>query len=624
MVRSFPRHYPCPRAVARSLAAALLLARCAVAAARRRAADDLKDKKHKVEKKIAGAHDDLDESSAQLRAGRGRAGGRARTGSTPRRPTSRRPAASSPRPRSLDQQMQAKLDAAVARLEQARADLAAGRREDRRPAGRRSARSSCRTTRPGDPSLMGLSMVLTTQDPAELTGQLNSVQNVIDKESVVLDRLEASRALLTVQEQEVAAAKAEVAERAQGRRREPACASRGSRRRPRPPRRRSRSLVDAARPGAEPRPSKAKQADLAQLRSLQTEQHRIARGPQEARRRGPSPRRRRRTRGRPPSGPVLGDGGPVHSNGFLDYPVGGAGHLAVRLAHPPDLRLPLAARRHRLRRRLRHPDPRRRPPARCIEEYFQTAWGNRIIIDHGVHHGVGAGDDLQPPERLRGRAPASTSSAARSSGTSAPPAGPPAATCTSRCSQNGTPGRPDELVLTGRRDPGCARPERIDAMAKEEGHKLVAQNKKARHDYHIEDTYEAGMVLQGTEVKSLRAGRASLVDGFAEIDDHEVWLHGVHIPEYTQGTWTNHAARRKRKLLLNRAEIDKIERRVTERGLTDRAAVAVLQGRPRQGRDRAGQGQEDLRQAARARRAAGQPGGRAGARAGGSRACNGG
>ena len=97
---------------------------------------------------------------------------------------------------------------------------------------------------------------------------------------------------------------------------------------------------------------------------------------------------------------------------------------------------------------------------------------------------------------------------------------------------------------------------------------MIAQNKKARHDYHIEDTYEAGMVLQGTEVKSLRMGRASLVDGFVDIDRHEAWLHGVHIPEYTQGTWTNHAARRKRKLLLNREEIDKIERRVNEKGLT--------------------------------------------------------
>jgi SsrA-binding protein len=105
-------------------------------------------------------------------------------------------------------------------------------------------------------------------------------------------------------------------------------------------------------------------------------------------------------------------------------------------------------------------------------------------------------------------------------------------------------------------------------MAREQGRKVIAQNKKARHDYHIEDTYEAGLVLQGTEVKSLRLGRASLVDGFVDIDGHEAWLHGVHIPEYSQGTWTNHAARRKRKLLLNRVEIDKIERRVNEKGLT--------------------------------------------------------
>ena len=105
-------------------------------------------------------------------------------------------------------------------------------------------------------------------------------------------------------------------------------------------------------------------------------------------------------------------------------------------------------------------------------------------------------------------------------------------------------------------------------MAREQGRKLIAQNKKARHDYHIEDVYEAGLVLQGTEVKSLRQGRASLVDGFVDIDGHEAWLHGVHIPEYSQGTWTNHSARRKRKLLLNREEIDKIERRVNEKGLT--------------------------------------------------------
>jgi SsrA-binding protein len=105
-------------------------------------------------------------------------------------------------------------------------------------------------------------------------------------------------------------------------------------------------------------------------------------------------------------------------------------------------------------------------------------------------------------------------------------------------------------------------------MPKEQGRKLVAQNRKARYDYHIDDTMEAGLVLVGTEVKSLRAGRATLVDGFAEITNGEAFLHGVHIPEYTQGTWTNHEPRRVRKLLLNRQEIDKLESRVNERGYT--------------------------------------------------------
>lgn len=105
-------------------------------------------------------------------------------------------------------------------------------------------------------------------------------------------------------------------------------------------------------------------------------------------------------------------------------------------------------------------------------------------------------------------------------------------------------------------------------MAKETGRKLIAQNKKARHDYLIEDTYEAGMVLTGTEVKSLRLGRASLVDGFAQIDGNEIWLHNVHIPEYSQGTWTNHAAKRRRKLLLHRVEIDKLRVKTQETGHT--------------------------------------------------------
>jgi SsrA-binding protein len=105
-------------------------------------------------------------------------------------------------------------------------------------------------------------------------------------------------------------------------------------------------------------------------------------------------------------------------------------------------------------------------------------------------------------------------------------------------------------------------------VAKEPGRKLVAANRKARHDYVIEDVFEAGVVLTGTEVKALRAGRASLVDGWCEVEAGEAWLHGIHIPEYAQGTGTNHAPRRKRKLLLHREEIDRLEAKTREKGQT--------------------------------------------------------
>ncbi|NDL58657.1 SsrA-binding protein SmpB [Phytoactinopolyspora mesophila] len=105
-------------------------------------------------------------------------------------------------------------------------------------------------------------------------------------------------------------------------------------------------------------------------------------------------------------------------------------------------------------------------------------------------------------------------------------------------------------------------------MARERGRTLVAQNRKARHDYHIDATYEAGMVLTGTEVKSLRAGKASLGDGYAEVRDGEVWLRNVHIPEYDLGTWTNHEPRRSRKLLLRRDEISRLIGKTKEKGFT--------------------------------------------------------
>ena len=105
-------------------------------------------------------------------------------------------------------------------------------------------------------------------------------------------------------------------------------------------------------------------------------------------------------------------------------------------------------------------------------------------------------------------------------------------------------------------------------MPREQGRKVVASNRKARHDYAILDTFEAGMALTGTEVKSLRLGRASLVDAFGHENNGEIFLHGMHIPEYTQGTWTNHDPRRVRKLLLKRVEIQKLIGKLRESGLT--------------------------------------------------------
>jgi SsrA-binding protein len=105
-------------------------------------------------------------------------------------------------------------------------------------------------------------------------------------------------------------------------------------------------------------------------------------------------------------------------------------------------------------------------------------------------------------------------------------------------------------------------------MPREKGRKVVASNRKARHDYAILDTFEAGMALTGTEVKSLRLGRASLVDAFGQVSNGEIFLHGMHIPEYVQGTWTNHEPRRVRKLLLKRIEIARLVGKLQESGLT--------------------------------------------------------
>lgn len=105
-------------------------------------------------------------------------------------------------------------------------------------------------------------------------------------------------------------------------------------------------------------------------------------------------------------------------------------------------------------------------------------------------------------------------------------------------------------------------------MPRERGEKVIATNRRARFEYSIEKTYEAGLVLTGTEVKSLRQGRANINDGYAYIDGGQAYLDAVHIPEYSQGNWTNHSARRVRKLLLHKDEIIKLSHAVAAGGYT--------------------------------------------------------
>lgn len=100
------------------------------------------------------------------------------------------------------------------------------------------------------------------------------------------------------------------------------------------------------------------------------------------------------------------------------------------------------------------------------------------------------------------------------------------------------------------------------------GIKIIAQNRKARHDYHILDTFEVGIVLQGTEVKTLRGGQMSLQESFVDIEAREMYLVGAHIPPYEQGNRNNHDPNRKRKLLMQRHQIDRLGSQIAEKGLT--------------------------------------------------------
>jgi SsrA-binding protein len=149
------------------------------------------------------------------------------------------------------------------------------------------------------------------------------------------------------------------------------------------------------------------------------------------------------------------------------------------------------------------------------------------------------------------------------------------------------------------------------------GEKLIVDNRRARHDYHLLDRVEAGLALTGTEVKSLRDGRASLQQAFAEVRGDEAWLVGAHISVYDQGGRENHDPDRDRKLLLRRKEIDSIAGRVRERGLTlvptklyfrnGRAKVELALARGKEQRDKRRdlanrEAQRDMERALKSRR----------------------
>ncbi|WP_156761109.1 SsrA-binding protein SmpB [Microbacterium karelineae] len=151
-------------------------------------------------------------------------------------------------------------------------------------------------------------------------------------------------------------------------------------------------------------------------------------------------------------------------------------------------------------------------------------------------------------------------------------------------------------------------------MAREKGEKVVAVNRRARHEYEFEKTYEAGIVLSGTEVKSLREGHANLTDGYAFVDRGEAWLDQVNIPQYSQGTWTNHSAKRQRKLLLHKDEITKIGQKVAQGGYTlvplklyfvdgrAKVEIAVAKGKTQYDKRQTLRERQDKREAERAMR----------------------
>ena len=381
MLRNFPLTTR-RRAAALVTTSALLLSGAVLPSAAADTGGDLKHKKHQVQKHkqavkkhLSQAHQDLDESSSQLQAATAAlATAQQQLGAAQSHLATTRGQLSAAQV--LDRQMQAKLDAAVARLKQAQDDLVAGQHkiaEQEHELGQ----IIVSNYQNGDPQLMGLSMVLTTQDPAQLTGQLNSVQNVMDKENVVLSRLEATKVLLTVQEKAVAQAKAEVAVQ-----REAAARNLVKKKALEKQAREAEAQVQvlvSQRAAAKTAAARARAADIAQLHSLQKENQQLA-----DRLRAIAAEEARRAE----AAAAAANSSSVNGNGFLSWPVNG------------PVTSPFGWRIHPIfGYRSLHDGidigaacgtPIHAPAGGTVlEEYFQTAWGNRIVINHGFHHGVG-------------------------------------------------------------------------------------------------------------------------------------------------------------------------------------------------------------------------------------------
>ncbi len=360
MLRPFPaRSTASRRALAALAVGALVLAGPAHA-------DDLKDKKHKVEKKLKKADHESEESSEALKAATA-ALAQAQSDLVDARDYLAQTRGELAAAEALDRLMQRRLDAAVARLERAQAELAKGeakvaQQEDDLRA------MVVSTYEQGDPSLMGLSTVFTGGEPADIAGSMSASSSVLNKESAILDGLEATKVLLDVHRQELAAAKDDVAKR-----REEAAANLARKQSLELQAEAAESQVSqmvSLRAQARDAALKAKKADLVVLKNLLVERDRIADLIAAQASKG------------------AGYTGPQTGNGFLDRPVDG------------PVTSPFGWRIHPIYGyRSLHDgtdfgvacgEPiRAAAGGKVLTEYYQTAYGNRIVIDHGVHFGVG-------------------------------------------------------------------------------------------------------------------------------------------------------------------------------------------------------------------------------------------